>query len=193
MPSATIHISHRVGRFRVPAAGQRDWKICLSSGLWGFLAALQSWERHVQKRHWFLTRDTGSQALRSTQSRRFTSSWSPQARLLVLGFFFSETLFRSFIWVVSTEPCKVLASSHTRKSEFYFAKMGQNVDSSLSHGTEVPLLIISPNRAFTQREDVLEYPLFLDEYRASPICHLSTDTSPSLMSTCSQPPFVTWK
>lgn len=95
--------------------------------------------------------------------------------------------------VVCTECYDVLVSSQSCKLEFYFAKIGQNIYSSLSHGTEVPLLLTSPNRASVQRENVLEYPLFLDECRAFPICHLSTDKSPSLVSTCSQPPFVIWK
>lgn len=94
---------------------------------------------------------------------------------------------------VCTECYNVLVSSQSCKLEFYFAKIGQNIYSSLSHGTEAPLLLTSPNRASVQRENVLEYPLFLDECRAFPICHLSTDKSPSLVSTCSQPPFVIWK
>lgn len=182
-------VSHTtMGVSRHQAVGERAWKICLSWGLRGFLAVLQSSEYHVQKLHClFLTspRETGSQALWSTQSKMIYF-W-----LGVSGSF----LFQNYqsTWVDSTEHCKVLASSHPCKLEFYFAKIGLNIYSNLFYGTKVPLLIMSPNKASIQREDVLEYPLFLDEYRAFPICYLSVDTSPSLVSTCSQPPFIIWK
>lgn len=97
------------------------------------------------------------------------------------------------IWFVSAEDHSVLVSPQLCKLESYFVNIGQNVGSSPSCGTEVPLLLTSPNRASIQRENVLEYPLFLEVHRAFPICHLSVDMSPSLVSTHSQPPFVTWK
>lgn len=174
VPQTTMGVS------RHQEVGERYWKICLLWGLWGFLAVSQSWECHVQKIHClFLSslRVTGSQTLWRTQSKKMYF-------FLGVSVLFLFQKYQS-IWVVSTEHRNSLTSSHPYKLEFYFAKIGQSFYSSLSHGMEVPLPIISPNKASIQREDVLEYPLYLDDYRAFPICSSSTDTSPSLVSTCS--------
>lgn len=132
-----------------------------------------------------LTEETGSQDAGSTQEQDLHPTWDGGAHFLLQKY--------QSIWFVSAEDHSVLVSSQLCKLESYFVKIGQNVGSSLSCGTEVPLLLTSPNRASIQRENVLEYPLFLEVHRAFPICHLSVDMSPSLVSTHSQPPFVTWK
>lgn len=119
---------------------------------------------------------------------------NPRERFIYCLTFQSHFCFRS-IWVVSAEHCEVLVSSKPPKTDlilFFFQKQDTMfIPTFLME--QGPLPIISPSTASIQREDVLEYPLFLDEHRAFPICYLSRDTSPSLVSTCSQPPFVIWK